>query len=69
MQVARRVNGRLTNKTIETVGGNGMRMKNISKMTFTKLEFVSLRISGEVERACRVLDDITSKPPTTAEWK
>ena len=46
-----------------------MRMNTISKMTFTKLEFVALRISGEVERSCRVLDDITSKPPTTTDWK
>ena len=41
----------------------------IHKIMFDKIECVTMRISGEVERAMRVQEDITSKPPTTTEWK
>ncbi|HIX43220.1 MULTISPECIES: hypothetical protein [Kurthia] len=46
-----------------------MRNDTINKIMFDKIEFVMTRISGEVERAMRVQEDITSKPPTTTEWK
>lgn len=45
--------------------GSRMRNNANTKTIGTTIAFVMTRISGEVECALRVQEDVTSKPPTT----
>jgi GMP synthase (glutamine-hydrolysing) len=42
---------------------------NFAKLPYDLLEKASLRLANEIQQVCRVVYDITHKPPATIEWE
>ncbi|MGQ9542739.1 MAG: GMP synthase (glutamine-hydrolyzing) [Candidatus Bathyarchaeia archaeon] len=42
---------------------------NFAKLPYGLLERTSLRLTNEIQQVCRVVYDITHKPPGTIEWE